>query len=64
MAELLSPEVLVVAAAQQDVSYRLSPLSTMAPRVVEARDATSKEAVLESDLLGPHLYEQGALRFA
>ena len=53
-----------MAAAQQDVSHRLSSLSTVAPHVMESRNAAVEEKVFEADLLSPHLHEQSTLCFA
>ncbi len=62
--EFLSPKFSVLAAAQKDVCNRLSSLSTPALGVLDSWDFPVEEEVLESDLLGPLLYEQRALRVA
>ena len=50
------PEVLVLAAAEDDVGNGLSPLSTAAAGAGYVRDVSIKEKVVESDLLGPQLH--------
>ena len=58
------PEVLVLAAAEDDVGNGLSPLSTAAAGASDVRNVSTKEKVVESNLLGPQLHQQRALLLA
>jgi hypothetical protein len=58
------PEVLVLAAAEDDVCNGLSPLSTAASGTGYVWNVSIEEKVVESDLLSPQLYQQRALPLA
>ena len=49
------------AAVEEDVSDSLTSLSTAAAGASNSRDVSIEEKVVESDLLGPQLYQQRAL---
>jgi hypothetical protein len=51
------PEVLVLAAAEDDVGDGLSPLPTAEARVSDAWNVLIEEKVVESDLFGPQLHQ-------
>ena len=57
-------EVLVLAAAEDNVGNGLSPLSTAAAGTSYVRNVSIEEKVVESDLLSPQLYQQRALPLA
>jgi hypothetical protein len=57
-------EVLILAAAEDDVGNGLSPLSTAAAGAGYVRNVSIEEKVVESDLLGLQLHQQRALPIA
>jgi hypothetical protein len=58
------PEVLVLAAAEDDVGNSLSPLSTAAAGASDVRNVSIEEKVVGSNPLGPQLHQQRALPLA
>ena len=58
------PEVLVLAAAEENVDDGLSPLSAASAGTCDGGNVSVKEKVIESNLLGPQLHQQRALTFA
>ena len=58
------PEVLVLAAAEEDVGDGLSPLSTAAAGACNGGNVSVEEEVVESNLLSPQLHQQRALPLA
>jgi hypothetical protein len=61
MAKFLSPDVLELPAYQEDVSYRLAALLTVAHRIQNIRHLSAEEEIPGSYLLGPRLHQDGAL---
>jgi hypothetical protein len=58
------PEILVLAATEDNVGNGLSPLSTAAAGASYVRNVSTEAKVVESDLLGPQLHQQRALPLA
>ena len=55
------PEVLVLAAAEEDVSNGLSPLSTAAAGASSIQNVSLEEEVVKTDYLSLQLHQQRAL---
>ena len=58
------PEVLVLAAAEEDVGDSLSPLSTAATGARDGGNVSVEEEVVEANLFSPQLHQQRALPLA
>ena len=61
MAEFLSPDILELTTYQEDVSYRLAALLTVAHWIQNVEHFPAEEKVPKSYLLGPQLCQDGTL---
>ena len=61
MAKFLSPDILELPAYQENVSYCLATLSTVAHWIQNVGHLSAEEKIPESYLLSPQLYQEGTL---